>query len=672
MEPFQLICQSCAAKLKVKNPSAIGQRLACPKCRQMILVEAPDGHEIRESNGPTSSFENMDLDSILENKPAVPRKPKGTSPQPPAPRKQKPTAEIILTPPKSAVQPPVTAKPDDQQEITPADNWVNPATRKKQRLVLTVMAAVGALLVLGAIVFAAISLDRGDSEPNVSEKNDAATNGVATVDDKSRLNGETHTKTVEGSTIPDTPLADTPLNTDPDTSIADDPPSIEIPDTPPDIAANIDETNSEPETPEKIALPGTDGSDFARADDESEKLRQILAESGTSLLALQGAAANVRSFEHIGTPKYFFEKLSIPELNFNRAKDQALLEVNYDNQPLQTVLHELSAISGLVLAIDVPALNAASLEPNPNVTLNAKDQSTADIIRAVARSVNLVARETDNGFWVSTQTTDNRTDREFDVRALARDEVAGQRLIEIIKRTVYPESWRTEDVVGQGNSNEGKGTIEYADGTLKVNHRTTVSMEVTRVIEAILSLDDDTPLHPLRQPVPSLDSGSFSKPFGKRNSLRIPFSSFEKGISNDSGIQIFVDWHSLYKAGWTPGSLAPGIIEESTVGDVIRETAHGMGVSVFLVNDSTAWLSSPEVVASIFDLKIYRIDALAAGKLTPPRLAQILQNSLGNQLFQPGVAIELLPGEEFALVRAPQSLHYQFSAVISELEKSAE
>ena len=389
MEPFQLICQSCAAKLKVKNPSAIGQRLACPKCRQMILVEAPDGHEISESNGPTSSFENMDLDSILENKPAVPRKPKRASPQPPAPRKQKPTAEIILTPPKSAAQPPVTAKPGDQQEIAPADNWVNPATQKKQRLVLAVMATVGALLVLGAIVFAAISLGRGDSQPNAAKNNDAATSGVAAGEDESKLNGETHTKTVEDSTIPDTPLVDTPLNTDLDTSIADDPPPMAIPDTPPDIATNIDETNSEPETPKIIAPPDTDASDFARTDEESEKLRQILAESGTSLLALQGAAANVRSFEHIGTPKYFFEKSSIPELNFNRAKDQALLGVKYDNQPLQTVLHELSAISGLVLAIDVPALNAANLELNPNVTLNAKDQSTADIIRAVARSVDL-------------------------------------------------------------------------------------------------------------------------------------------------------------------------------------------------------------------------------------------------------------------------------------------
>ncbi len=41
MELFSISCTTCHAKLKVREPSVIGQILACPKCGSMVLVEAP-------------------------------------------------------------------------------------------------------------------------------------------------------------------------------------------------------------------------------------------------------------------------------------------------------------------------------------------------------------------------------------------------------------------------------------------------------------------------------------------------------------------------------------------------------------------------------------------------------------------------------------------------------
>lgn len=40
---FSITCESCAARLKVRNPALIGQRLACPRCREMLQVVAPPG-----------------------------------------------------------------------------------------------------------------------------------------------------------------------------------------------------------------------------------------------------------------------------------------------------------------------------------------------------------------------------------------------------------------------------------------------------------------------------------------------------------------------------------------------------------------------------------------------------------------------------------------------------
>ena len=41
MEPFVIRCATCKAKLKVRDVSAVGQILACPKCRSMVLIEPP-------------------------------------------------------------------------------------------------------------------------------------------------------------------------------------------------------------------------------------------------------------------------------------------------------------------------------------------------------------------------------------------------------------------------------------------------------------------------------------------------------------------------------------------------------------------------------------------------------------------------------------------------------
>lgn len=41
MEPFSISCTTCQAKLRVRDRSAIGQILTCPKCGSMVLIEAP-------------------------------------------------------------------------------------------------------------------------------------------------------------------------------------------------------------------------------------------------------------------------------------------------------------------------------------------------------------------------------------------------------------------------------------------------------------------------------------------------------------------------------------------------------------------------------------------------------------------------------------------------------
>ena len=44
MDLFTIICTTCKSRLKVRDPAAVGQILACPKCGGMVMVKPPPAY----------------------------------------------------------------------------------------------------------------------------------------------------------------------------------------------------------------------------------------------------------------------------------------------------------------------------------------------------------------------------------------------------------------------------------------------------------------------------------------------------------------------------------------------------------------------------------------------------------------------------------------------------
>ena len=700
MEPFQLVCQSCAAKLKVKNRSAIGQRLACPRCREMILVQAPEGHDIGETSAGMGGFDEMDMDSILENRPAKKPQPKKAPPtqatsrrqQVPAPQRprqqqtQRPRQQQTQRPRQQQTQRPQQGSVATPPSPAPGDQWVNPATKKKQRLVLMVMAAIGSLLVLAAVVISVISfMGKGDDEIVA----DGGDNGadvvrpdelVNTPEPEKKNDAEKPIEKESALDSADPLVAETPseLVSDAPPDIGGPPSIAGVPDSPPGIPGTEpmnsekkvegfgDAAVAEKETP---TIPPEDEVENREAGSE-EKLRSILAESGTSLLEIQGAASVVRNELAVGTPKYFFEKLQFDPTDATKQKDQILLGVNYDKQPLQTVLHELSAISGLVLTIDVPALAAAGLEFNPPITLTVENQSTAAVVREVAKLAGLTAVETDNGFWVTAVQDLELRAHSVDVAALVEGPGEAEELIRVIRQVVYPGSWKPDVVdANVAADHKGEGTISFVDGKLEIRNLSAVHKEILQLIDGIkAAAGGNLEGSPLLQPVDWIDAGDFTKAFEGKNAIRVPVAKFLQRLGSETGVNLIADWRSLSGSAWTPDAMAPSWMQERTIGDVVRETAHGLGVSIYVADEKTAWLTTPEVSSNIFVLKLYPVGNLAGGRLNTQRLNRIMFDSLGAQLNQPGVLMSLLPKQKLALVRAPQSLQRQIRAVFTAIK----
>ncbi len=194
MEPFSILCQSCAARLKVTKASAVGQMLACPKCGTMIQVSPPSGWvapesstEISASEMSSDEVENRtgnagadfdDIDHILF-KPQPPtqharQKSKGQ------PSKLAPLPSEIPLPQQRRVQSsrgprrvaggndrrihqsapvkqaPVKQAPVVDGPVLPNEQWTSDATRRRKRIVTATIGVLGTLLLLGAVGMAIV------------------------------------------------------------------------------------------------------------------------------------------------------------------------------------------------------------------------------------------------------------------------------------------------------------------------------------------------------------------------------------------------------------------------------------------------------------------------------------------------------------------------------------
>ena len=684
MEPFQLVCPGCASRLKVRNRSAIGQRLACPKCREMIQVEAPEGHDIGKSTIGTASFDDMDLDALLENRASVP-KPEQQKSKPVRKSESKVSANVPT--PQSRTRPETQRKPRSSpsntaqtgKELQPGENWTNPATKKKQRAVLITMASIGTLLLLGALAMFVFTRPGEKDRPN-------DVNDVAVVEDGEKSENTKDSEPTENQNVAATENVEPDPVDEADAEMGDsdafDIETMELPngisDTPPEIATELNTGNAEP-TPEGFGddteVASSDKSELkteSPESDESTSVKAILAESGTSILQIQNAASIVRNDFAIGTPRYFFEKVRFDQVNPTKQKDQVLLKVVYNNQSLQTVLHELSSISGLSLTIDAPLIAVAELDFNPKVSIEIENESTGAVIHKVAQSVGLVATETDQGYLLTAKGNAKFEETAISIKPLIKNDNDGVALAEVVRKMVWPGTWEADkDDSDDPAVPVERGSCAFRDGKLEIKHAPAATTEVRMLIDGLKKVGDaDAPRESkLLKPVPWIDSDAFIKPFKSVNKVRVPIGQFFRQILDEYDVQIIADWQTLGATGWTSDSMAPGRIDEPTIGDVMRETAHGMEASIYFIDEKTVWITSPFVANNIFLLKIYPLKDIVKGPLSAGRLESVLTESLGAQIGQRGVAFSLLASQQVMVVRAPQTLQRQVAAVLDQLDQ---
>ena len=183
MQPFSLICKSCAARLKVTKASAVGQLLACPKCGTMIHVTPPAGW----APSPTQSDSQVSVDNLDDSTIAGDSNfedieallsdalPASRPPSSPKLSSTQPSSNLAES---TATQNTNPANNSDQLvkgPTLPNEQWTGEGTRRRKTISLVVLGGLATIFLLSAvciaIVFSASSKNPTTANAPYSEPN---------------------------------------------------------------------------------------------------------------------------------------------------------------------------------------------------------------------------------------------------------------------------------------------------------------------------------------------------------------------------------------------------------------------------------------------------------------------------------------------------------------------
>ncbi|WP_442484859.1 hypothetical protein [Aeoliella sp. SH292] len=442
MQPFPVICETCGAKLKVRDPSAVGQIHACPKCDSMVLIALPAAMAESKSSAPSLTTTSLASASTM------------------VPADFATEVDDLLQPP-SLVQEaelfhePVADPAASDAEITAAVG--GGASRS-----LWIWGGVGcaACFSVGLLVAAWMS---GSDEPVTPQ---VAANSVAPVpaDETKPPVEQKPSDTTSESVAVSKPVIETPelpplealgeATEEPVTASAPEPlpalppvPTEEEPAEETEVAAapqrkplpTIDPLAIDSANLDLLLIP--DAADAAPAQPVIAEATEPIVDEPRDAVDLPAPAGD-RRFEPGSASRgpSYAEALAEGELDSRLA--MKLPAVAWKDVPLVVAFRELEQLSGVPVTVDPEALKMAGVDVARGISVESQNSTVRELAAKVAATVRLQVVPTPDGLaLVKTGADKWRNEVKYDVDDLASDAVATQALADLVRQVVAPASW---------------------------------------------------------------------------------------------------------------------------------------------------------------------------------------------------------------------------------------
>jgi hypothetical protein len=658
VEPFRVTCETCRARLKVRDASAIGEIHACPKCGSMVQIAPPQGW-----SAETAPIAAAAVLAIAD------------APQPDFTHVSPPSDDVadMFERAAAAALAPHAAEPPAAVEFV----GESPAPQAAQ-------VAAGSPFVLWSVVSAAVILIGGltvafwpdgdaPSEPEAVPVAAAASSTSPTpVQDESApvaneqnidLSTEPHvvakptpdeTTLAASESVPALPelpsenVADSNATDDDDPEIQQEP--LEENAAP---AASSSVANNNPPSPAVLKFDPLDfdPSQFSigtststnpattsvpeepTGEPDSNFGEAGRSTAGTAAESPRADASGILPAEGSPTITVRLGPIADAAQQYDVASQLALKveSLEFTSMPLARFVETLSGLSGLPITLDPSALELAGRSALGEIDVSARDSTLAALIEDALRKSRLTFVEKGGQVVVALPDADRRSSRDFDFSDLMEagaTDAAG--VAQLIEAFVAPQSWKSAG---------GASSLEVNGNKLRIDQRKAAHHEMLLFCERLRLARGLAPKSKYPSELLTIDL-PYSKVNAKLSQKTTftflpwtPLADVLRHWQESSGITMLVDWHRIADLELGPSTPLACSAIDRTWKEVLDEVLEPLGLAWWAVDGATIHITSRESLDDIQRVEFYEIpkqvrDQFASGSA----LVETLRTELGEQV----------------------------------------
>lgn len=712
MDLFSITCTTCKSRLKVREESAIGQILGCPKCGGMVMVKPPEGWKkgeptpaphpeaapaittIVEVRNPDETLgdSNFDVvDDLLSDAPPKIRQPSvAVAPDAPAlarprfvggpPPTSSPSPFAGEGPgvrgsaapdhPSQPQQPDPTPPPPGEAnaDALPPPDWSPPRPWRYWAMMAGSVVA-GVVLAL-AVVVGMIHIFRDDP----SAVAQAGTNSQPPTVSPTSAQGNPAGPATAPAITPVAPVASKIPN--PATAVPAAP--IESPPVTPEApAVEAAPAEQDPEgivEPPPAAAPANPKDPLAKFDQLLEGDANPLPMPAEAAPALAPSSTEPGSAPSADPVPPVPEKPALPR-PAPRVVDVAgrladpLTGIETSGTPLADFLQFVSDLTTISITLEPDGLPFVRATAESHVVLTGKNTTVGEALAAGLKPLGLEHVAADDQVVVRLIEPATLPAINYPVKDLAADEQQMADLAAMLQAVVEPASWAE-------NGGEGTLKVDPTRQVLAISQRRSVHAQLliaceklrtarklpyatgTRYDPRLFNLDTRLARAQARLETPI--SLNFSQP--------TPLVRILERLGQAGGVRMLVDWRDVAAAEWNPDGEATLVADKVPLAAALDSLLAPMDLTWRVVDGQTIQVLTPQTLAARAELEFYQVDGRLGDDPTGDTLLIKLCSTLGEAHFREnGGAGELRYDEvgQCLLASLPQPKQRELEALLA-------
>lgn len=686
MELFAITCTTCKSRLKVRDPAAIGQILACPKCGGMVMVKPPpafseateqksDLPTATEVEGPALKFDQTPnnsafeiLDELLSDAPPrvkAPPPPTATplpSPTPPTAPKPRfvggpphrsstpPGGKSAATPPpvaaavkqNTAAAPapppassnrPTTGKSNAQEPTPPPPaEQAAPASKNGKAVVLGRPRGNYWLLMAGSIVLGiglaliavcAVILLRPTGQKSAHASTTAKNANNSAKKQPSTSNTTSPVPIPSESSQPGVPATQPASSVQPPPGATSTPATASATNDPPDL------TIPPPPSPASASPSSDPLAKFDRIIGGADGDPLAKPPTPSTEVALPAAAVDITP------PRPLAQRPPPREIDVTKRLADSLLGIETTGTPLAEFVELMSELSTIPITLEVPFPPAT---PESPVVLKAANTTIEKTLKEALAALRLEYVVSDDQLILRRPEPQPFASLTHEVKDLTGgDPQQLTEFVELLQAVVEPGLW------GEG-AGQGTITADPAKGTIVITHRRTVQFQVLVAVEKLRAsylppLAFKTKFDPALFGIDSRlkqASSRLSKTVTLNFSQPKRLVEILNRLGETAGIRILVDWHDVASAGWNPAGEASFVASNQPLVAALENLLTPLDLTVRVIDARTFQVVTPARLAGQGELEFYKVADLIRGETTDEVLIARIRASLGDDAFLSG------------------------------------